>query len=284
MKINLPKDKHIGLIFEPRSGSHAFRNYISPSLGHLDLKEFLNPHIRPSKFIIDKNKKSLQIIVNQRNGEWLDESDMNTENFDKMVASDWIDTQLATLDDMASIDHFSIFSILIKNTLSYHPTVLEKIKNNPNIFLIRLKRIDVLYGLISLEICKYTNIWHNFNQENTFSRENIKGKLNIPLDVIKDHLEMYIRSEYVIKETFGDIPVIYYEQWQNNIRNLNKILNIPNKILSVDYQKFTGNYKNLISNLAEIENYYKEFVIEHSEYFQDQHIKDILSDSVNEFH
>jgi hypothetical protein len=279
MKIILPNHKHIGLIFEPRSGSTAFRNYVAPLLNFIDLEEFLNPHKIPPKLVIDKNKRSTAVIVDQKSGIFIDK-----QIVDKTVSNDWINTQLTTLDDMASIGHYSIFGLLIKNTISDHPVVLEKIKNNSNIFFLRLKRIDVLYGIISLEISKFTDIWHNLDQENTFNRENIQGKLFVPLDLIKYHLELYIKSEQVIKEIVGEIPVIYYEQWQNNIRNLNKILNLPNKLVSVDYQKFAGNYKDIISNIDEIEDYYKEFVNKHSEYFHDEHIKNLLSKSINEFY
>ena len=279
MKITLPKDKHIGIIIEPRSGSHAFRNYISSSLKYIDLGEFINPLHRAPILIIDKNKNSVQKVADPKAG-------MTPDNwqFNETIANNWIDKQLTILNDMANIDRFAIFSIVIKNALSYYPAVLEKIKNNPNIYFIRLKRIDILYSIISIEMCKHTNIWHNIDHQNKFSRELIKHKFDIPLDVIKDHLEMYIKCERLVEEIFDNTPVIHYEQWQNNIRNLHKVLDLPNKLVSVDYQKFTGNYKNLISNIVDIENYYKEFVMEHFEYFQDQHIKDILSDYVNEFH
>lgn len=263
LEFELPRDKHIGIILDPRSGSHAFRNYVSSSLDILNMGEFLNPIIHSVNLVIDKDKKSVYTITDQRYGRPLNKS------FDKILINKWINEKVKILDDMSEINQFGIFSIVIKNTLSYFPDVVETIKKNPNIFFIRLKRKDILYSMISIELSNYTEIWHNIDHKNTFSRENIKDKIYIPIDVINGHLEMYIKCECLIEEIFGEVPVVYYEYWKNNIRNLNKILNLPNKLVSVDYQKFAGNYRNLISNITEIEDYYQEFVDKHSEYFQD---------------
>jgi hypothetical protein len=277
MKINLPKNKHIAVILEPRSGSHAFRNYISSSLDILNLGEFLNP-INPQQAVtIDKNKKTALTFkdVFRRDSDF---------DFDNIKINNWVDKSLTILNDVASVEHYAIFSLLIKNVLCCYPDVIRKIKNNPNIDFIRLKRIDVLYGIVSIEICKYTEIWHNIDQRDTFSRVNMKNKLNIPIDEIKFHLEMYIKCENLIKEIFGNVPVIYYEQWQNNIRNLNKIITLPNKLISIELTKFAGDYRDLISNINEIEDYYREFVKEHSEYFHHDHVNTILSQSINELY
>lgn len=274
MKIYLPTDKHIGIILDPRSGSHAFRDYVSASLEILNMGEFLNPNIRTLNLLVDKNKKSVHKIPDHRYGFPID-----TE-YNEILINEWIDEKLNVLNDMSSIDQFGIFSILIKNTLSYFPDIIKKIKGNHNTYFIRLKRADVLYSIISIEICKHTNIWHNIDHENTFSRENIKDKINIPLDIINTHLEMYVKCEKLIEEIFGKVPIVYYEQWQNNIRNLNMILNLPNKFVSIDYQKFIGNYKNLISNIDEIEEYYDKFVNRHSEYFQDQQTRNLLLNTI----
>ena len=260
IKFSLPVDKHIGIILDPRSGSHAFRNYVSSSLDILNMGEFLNPMIHSLNLLVDKNKKFVYTVPDQRYGRPL-------QLVNETLIDQWIDEKIKILDEMSSIDQFGIFSIVLKNTLSYFPDVIKKIKNNSNIHFIRLKRIDVLYGIISIEICKHTDIWHNVDHTNTFSRENIKDKINIPLDVINKHLEMYIKCESLVEEIFGKVPILYYEQWQNNIRNLNKILNLPNKLVSIDYQKFTGNYKNLILNIDEIEDHYEEFVNKHPEHF-----------------
>jgi hypothetical protein len=281
MKINLPKDKHIAIILEPRSGSSVFRNYISSSLGHIDLKEMMNPLHPQTHMSIDKNTKTVSAFMNSYA---FDNIPIYNTEFDEIVLDDWANKNLTMLNDMASIERFAIFSLMIKNILCDYPDIIKKIKNNANMHFIRLKRMDVLYGIISIEICGYTNIWHNKNQEHTFSRVNIKNKFNLPLDWIKFHLDMYIKCEGLIREIFGNVPVLYYEQWQNNIRNLNKIIDLPNKLVSVEYQKFVGNYKDLISNIDEIEDYYKEFVNNHSEYFQDEHVKNVLSNSINEFY
>jgi len=277
MKINLPKNKHIAVILEPRSGSHAFRNYISSSLDILNLGEFLNPINPQQTVVVDKNKKTALTFkdVFRRDSVF---------DFDNIKINNWADKSLTILNDVASVDHYAIFSLLIKNVLSCYPDVIRKIKNNSNIDFIRLKRIDVLYGIVYIEICKYTEIWHNIDQRDTFSRVNIKNKINIPIDEIKFHLEMYIKCENLIKEIFGNVPVIYYEQWQNNIRNLNKIITLPNKLISIEFSKFAGDYRDLISNINEIEDYYREFVKEHSEYFHDAHVNTILSQSINELY
>ena len=260
-KINIPKDKHLGIIIDPRSGSHAFRDYISSALSIPNLSEFLNPIVYQPCFFIDKNKKTIHRLPNDKNGE------QRFKIFNESVIKQWADERLDELSNITDIDQYGVFSILIKDVLSYYPEIVEKIKQRPDIYFIRLKRADVLYAIISIELSRYTNIWHNKNQNHTFSRENIKDKIEIPLDTIIDHLTSLIDAEKIIEKIFKGIPVIYYEQWQNNIRNINKILNLPNKIVSVNFHKFTGNYKNLISNIDEIEKYYEQFVNEHPQHF-----------------
>lgn len=281
MKINLPKDKHIGILLEPRSGSHAFRNYVSSCLDYIDLVEMFNPIHRPMNLSIDKDKKILGCSLNSL--EMANSEPKFKENLDESYLSQWADKYLIALNDMASIDYYAIFSIVIRNELHQYPEIIKRIKNNPNIYFIRLNRIDMLYGTLSMAISKYTKIWHNVEQKHTFSRVNME-KINLPLDGIENNLKLYVKTEKVIREIFGEVPVIYYEHWQNNIRNLNKIVNVPNKLVSLDYEKFAGNYKDLILNIDEIEDYYREFVNENSEYFQDDHVRNVLSNSKNEFH
>jgi len=262
IKIELPKNKHIGLIFDPRSGSHAFRNYISSTLTISNLSEFLNPQVNPLHISVDKNKKVIyQYFTNDV------EKNPKYELFNNTNINHWANEKFNLLDDMTHLDIFGIFGIMIRNTLSSYPEIIKKIKERSDIYFIRSKRADVLYSIISIEISKHTTIWHNTDDKNTFSRVNIKDKFDIPVNTIKKHLEMYIKCENLIEEIFDEMPVIYYEQWQNNIRNLNKILTLPNKLVSIGYQKFSGNYKNLISNIDDIENYYEKFVNEHPEYF-----------------
>ena len=178
-----------------------------------------------------------------------------------------LNERFTTLTEMSEISKFAIFSIFVKDVLRYYPNTVRQIKQRSDIFFVRLKRADVLYSIISIELSKHTNIWHNIDNTNTFSRENLKEKIEIPLNNMQTHLERYVNAEILIKDIFEGVPTIYYEQWQNNLSKLNTILNLPNKLISVIHQKFTGNYKNLISNITEIEDYYEEFVNNHSEYF-----------------
>lgn len=261
VKIYLPKDKHIGILIDPRSGSHALRDYVSTSLNILNLGEFLNPQVHQAQLKIDKNKKEIFRLRNEIDGK------PRFEEFTKSFIDNWITERFTSLTEMLDINEFAIFSIFVKDVLSHYPNTVKQIKQRPDIFFIRLKRADVLYSIISIEISKHTNIWHNVDHTNTFSRENLKEKIKISLDDIKTHLERHINAETLVKDIFEEIPVIYYEQWQNNIRNLNNILNLPNKFTSIHYQKFVGNYKNLVSNIIEIEDYYREFVNKHSEHF-----------------
>jgi hypothetical protein len=262
LKINLPNDKHIGLIFDPRSGSHIFRNYISELLNILDLNEFLNPLVHPIKVSVDKIEKKVFYSIDHKSGK-----KFNFETFNEITINKWANDRIDVINDMTEIGLFSMFGILLKNTLSSYPDIVKKIKQRPDIYFIRLKRADVLYSILSIEISRYTTIWHNIDNVNVHSRKQIKDKIEIPIDVINNHLKMYTDCEDLIKKIFDEMPIIYYEQWQNNIHNLNKILKIPNKIISIDFQKFEGNYKDLISNIDEIENHYAEFVNDHPKYF-----------------
>jgi hypothetical protein len=261
MKIILPNNKHIGIIMEPRSGSHALREYVISALEIFNLGEFLNPYIHTARLVIDKNKRIVHRLSDKKDGT------SNYDITDKETLDQWIEQKFSELDDMTSINEFGMFSIIIRNLLVHYPEIVKRIQQRPDMYFIRLKRADVLYSIISLEICKHTNIWHNKDQVNTFSREQIKNKIEIPLNVINDHLEMYIKCEQLVEEIFGTVPEIYYEQWQNRLSNISKIIQLPNRIIPVGYQKFVGNYKNLISNIDEIEDHYERFVNENYTYF-----------------
>jgi hypothetical protein len=42
---------------------------------------------------------------------------------------------------------------------------------------------------------------------------------------------------------------------------------IPKQLVSFPVNKFSGNYKDLVTNIDEIEEFYEDFVNEHKEYF-----------------
>jgi len=260
--------KHIGLIFQPRSGSHVVRHYLSVASNRIDLGELFNPAVNTYR---ESDIDFLEKTIN-----------LHTENIDNVGTSsglitkdeflDAAKTNASLLDKLSGSKINSVFGILTHSYKDCMTDFAEIIKST-NTQLVRLERADVLSSIISLQVAKKSNRWHNptFRDPNLapYDIEITKTKqLRFSLtDLLKD-LEKYVTNYQLVNQIYGELPIIYYEQFQNNVSNLrNLFAGIPKRIVSIPFNKIGVNYKSLIPNLDDIEDLYETFVNDNKEYF-----------------
>jgi len=254
--IKLKENKHLGILFQPRSGSHVLRNFLSNMTSRLDLGEYLSTNSVNLEFNI---KEDGYTIIDKSNRGKLAPTLTNDER------KDVLDTNLNTLQKMSDIGLYSVFGMPIGNHLKFYPEFSKILSSRQDIQLISLLRADVLYSIISIVICLRTQIWHNYSSKPV----NRKAEsFYLPIDGLEKDLNQYIRALQDIEQNFNNVEVLYYEEFQFNVNSLrNKFDGFPKRIISMPWSKFQGNYKDLIINLKEVENYYEQFVNEHREYF-----------------
>lgn len=259
MSILIQPDKHIALIMQPRSGSHVLRHFLSEALGYDNALELFNDLL--SVYYVEINDNS----TTYHNGGNIMPSDL-TEQGLIMRSND----HLMMLNRLATKKQFAVFGVCINSYWKHNNTLTNSISLHPNIQSIRLERADVLYSILSVVMSKVTGIWHNTSRENNInamSRKKIKPAV-IDINYIEEELNEYLSVTDEIYKNFGELPIIYYEQFQNSLSSMKDLFdNIPRKLISIPFNKFVGNYKDLITNLDEVENLYEQFVNEHKDYF-----------------
>lgn len=256
-QIEILNNKHLGIIFQPRSGSHVLREYMCKLLNRENLHEFFNPRISLPEISIENN------IVKQIGSV----ESINPRPYAEEKSS--ILNKIEILQNLSNNEKYGVASIYSAAYPKYYQksasSLLELIAQQQNIQFIELDRADVLYSIISLFISAKTDVFHNTDQQ-----MKLRSNFNLHMDMtyVEEHLQTYIDNKNLTKQHFENIPIIYYEQYQNKITNiLNLFTGIPKKIVGLGINKFKGNHKELISNINEVEDYYEEFVNKHSEYF-----------------
>lgn len=255
--IHIPSDKHIGLLFQPRSGSHVLRFFLSAATGRTNLNECFNHYL---------STKSNRIIPAG----------------DQFLVGNFNEPILLTPDQMyqRSVDHmrslslmsekraYTIFSILPRSFSKEYPQLNNMLASRDDIFFIRLERADVLYSILSRIVCLQNDVWHNDVLRNDAKMlPRIHRKYVFPIDELETELYDYIKTSNTISENYT-APVLYYEQFQSSPASLRKLFDgIPQLILSSPVNKFAGNYKVQVENLSEVEEFYEQFVNDNAECF-----------------
>jgi len=256
--IEIENNKHLGIIFQPRSGSHVLRRYMCGLLNRVDLLEWYNVYIIPPKIsiknnLMDYDENTEGPFTNKNIGTHLEEKTRLVEN-------------IKILKDLSDIKEYGVATI---QSTSYVERewldMLELIAHQQNMQFINLDRADVLYSIISLFLSMKTMEFHNQTQYTILRNVDVK---HLPLEQLHSLLQNYIDNKDAVKKYFGNISTIYYEQYQHKVSNIiNLFTGIPKKIVGIGLNKFKGNHKEMISNIDEVEDYYEEFVNKHSEYF-----------------
>jgi hypothetical protein len=225
----------IGELFNPFADAGAWEIKTDPFTGTTYIQIEHDP-----KYIVETNKRVLQV----------------QENID-------------LLTKVTDTGHTGVFGV----TLEYYLDIIEEVAplllQSDNIQFIKLERADVLFSILSLNIATNTGNFHNTVVPNTRTHSRTAPEpINISIERFTNVLDRYIRRQQVITEYVGDVPTIYYEQFQSNVSNLRNMFNgIPHRIISSPYLKVGLNYKSFIKNLLEVEDCYEQFVNEHKEYF-----------------
>jgi len=170
------------------------------------------------------------------------------------------------LQDLEAIQQYGITTVQTTGFIeSGYTELIELIAQEKNTQFIFLDRADVLYSLISLRLSLHKIEFHNSSD---VAKIRNYEPLPFSINTLSKLLEAYIKNKDAVNKYFGDIPIIYYEQYQHRVSNiLNLFTGIPKKIVSVEINKWQGNHKDMISNIDEVEDYYEEFVNKYPEYF-----------------
>ena len=253
--ITLQPNKHIGLLFQPRSGSHLLRGYLAELANLADLGEIFNHDGGTQKRFQITNSTATTVTLH------------DTMDSSKLPTIDRFNRSLGHIDVLNTLhekDIHAVFTVLLRSFSAEFPQLVTKLSSNPNIQFIRLERADVLYSIISVILAIRSEIWHNPSASNL---ERPQTSFKVSLSVLTRMLTEYIDGYRDIENNFS-APIIYYEQFQHRVANiLNLVDGVPKVIYSVRVNKISGNYKESIENLSEVEDLYEQFVNDHKEYF-----------------
>ncbi len=253
MNINL--NKHIAILFHPRSGSTVLRFYLSGALKYENIGEFFNSKL-PS-YLIKINGSSLS-FTDRADKPFVDDAEFVTE----------ANGNLRILSELTEKKIFSVFGVNVLPTFESYPNLLSLLDSRDDIQFIRLERADVLYSMLSILVAHLTTVWHIPPNESLPSFEREITPFVIDLDWLHNHLMMFIKAKTVMNNQLADrVSTVYYEQFQNSPSNLTRIFTgIPRRLTSIPIP-FKGQYKSYIQNLDEVENLYEQFVNDHKEFF-----------------
>lgn len=260
-------NKHIGLLFQPRSGSHVVRHYLSEITDRLDLGELFNPFSR-----IYRKTGDPQLSISTAKSVPLPSKD-NTEEENILLDTLILEhaaTNASILNELSAVNKNAVFGI---NNLSYlHcASAAVKIIKSTDTQFIRLERADVLSSIISLMVAKTSGRWHNPvlapGEILPYDIEITKSKRLVIPDMLF-LLQSYVDNLKSMQQHYGELPVMYYEEFQHNVSNLrNMFTGIPNRIVSIPFKRMGLNYKEVVANLDDMEDLYENFVNENKEFF-----------------
>lgn len=252
-KIYIQPNKHLGLVFRPRSGSHILRHYLSDLAERINIGEWVNHRVES----YDVRIRSGEVLVAPRG--------KPTTLQDQQLLQRSL-SNIELLDQLSELNVYTVFGVLTQSYMYKYPHLSTRLASRPDIQLIRVERADVLYSLISTEVAKASSMWHNMNETgSTLLRRSVD---NFKMNGLERALQMYIQEQDEIMKSFGNLQTIYYEQFQHTPAALRHLFSgIPQRIVSFPFNKFVGNHKGLISNLEEVEDCYEQFVNDHKEYF-----------------
>jgi len=254
MTIRIEQNQHIGFFFDARSGSTVLRHYLSIILNYINLPELFNLDLNDLKIRINDNN---EVDLNLPRV-WQENSLQEKRQFAK--------NYLDSLNFLSQTQKYSVFNIYVPSFIDECPDIVKDLSLRKDVQYFHLKRADVLYGIISTFISSEHNMFHNVNS--TKIKERIGNRFHISIKDIEKYLIWHVKKTQIIKKYFGDLPIIYYEQFQTKPVNImNLFENIPKKIININHNKFKGNHKDFIINLNEIEDYYEIFVNDNAEYF-----------------
>lgn len=256
-RIQIDETKSIGLLFQPRCGSHVVAHYLATQTNRGNLGELFNARLSINFSTEVKLRQLIPTIIDGGKPFLDHESDL--------VKREILNLRVGLIESLIHSNRQEVFKIYPNSYLTFYPELSARLKQCKHVQYILLARADVLYSMISAVISSTSDTFHNFNAKRVTHDVN---NLVIPRELITIAVNNYIMQADHIAKYFGEVPVVYYEQFQDNVQNLRKIFSgIPAEIISIPYNKFSGNHKSLIQNLDEVEYWFNEIVMNHQEYF-----------------
>lgn len=250
----LTNGTHIGILFDPRSGSHVFQHFLCEALNSSNYLELFNAGVT-IKLMENEvaTTGGLPPIIGDQN-----RIDILNKRFEWFTA-----TQPSSQ---------SVFKIYVESYCKIYPEFSSKLAGIDNCQFIRLKRADALSGILSALVANTTGIWHVDSNAAVSAIHNKWANVSrhIDLDELKNELTSLVDADKHIAQYFGQPRVVYYEEFQLRLLNICNIFpTIPRRLVGSHLSRITEkiSYKTCISNLDEVEDFYEQFVNEHKEYF-----------------
>lgn len=258
MTVNLVPNKHIGIIFQPRSGSTVLRSFLKESTTNYDAGELFNHEVKTTEIFIINNEP--QFIHHGKNLQGGLPPNMLYERSEKY---------LTYLSELTSIDRYLTFGIYLQSFMDHYPELIAQLSMRRDVQYFQLERADLLYSIISVSVSSLTKQFHNnITKNNSRMVKRDLPKFFVPVEEVERGCRRYIDKQKLIKKHFNQLPTLYYEQFQLRPANLmNLFRGIPKRLVSLSVNKFIGNYKDSVLNLDEIEDFYEQFVNDHIEFF-----------------
>lgn len=248
--ISIDPKKNIGIIFQARSGSSVLQYYLAQVLDAINLQEIFNCYI-PNDVVNAALSRVLNSSV--------------CPAYDVNTTPDLLE-RLPIINRINQIGKSCVFKLYIESYFKTSPEFSDLIKNKNTQFII-LDRADFLYSFISLFISQEEDSFHTVGNR-AKDRVPKHKKYEINKKILTDYLKLYIVQRRHIDEYFPGIPTLYYEQFQMSPTKICSLFTgIPKRLISIPLSKFSGNHKDHIENLIELEDIYEQFVNEHSDYF-----------------
>lgn len=266
--VDIDQTKHVGIIFQPRSGSHVLQHYLATVAEMYNSGEIFN---------LTMNLK-LNVPSDGRDPymgptDLIDPAALYLSLRGASLAAE-IAARRKAITALGATGRRTVFKLWPGAWMKPYPEVSEELAGSPEYQFIILQRADVLYSLISFAVSSMggtvatTASLSDFHNKTTIARPKIMTATYLALDWLKYKLSAYIEEQAHIARYFKDAPTIYYEEFQDSPAKLRKMFTgVPSEIVSIPYSKFLGNHKDIITNLAEVEDLYEQFVNEHKEYF-----------------
>ncbi len=257
MAIPIQPNKHIALLFEARSGSTVLRHFLATVLNYGNLNEYFNHRVGTDTLRIEGTDTYFTPGTGTRTN--LTDSELAARS----------KGHLEILNQLTAINRYMVFCVMENSYREAYPTLTNELSKRSDIQPIRLVRADYLYSIISIMVSRNTGQWHNsmVNSSLAVKKREVKP-FSVNIHLIEKMMLDYVISVDELNENFENAPIIYYEQFQTSPASMmNLFSGIPKKLVSVDLTKFSGNHKDLVENLDEVEDFYEQFVNDHKEYF-----------------
>lgn len=259
-KVAIAPNKHIALIFRPRSGSHILRKYLSATLGIHNFGEIFNLLHDFSSQIQFTDDNPPRVKVEHLNKNFFDLSQDNVQELQREVAR----KNIATLNKLTELGEWGVFGIHLSSFDKFYPELLNEILSRSDIQPIRLQRKDILYGMLSIMVSVKSE-FHNYDTDTIITRP--VEPFEVEKTKLIKFLDQHVRFCKNMDHQCPELPIIYYEQFQQTPTQLmNLFTGLPRKLVSIPYSRWGGNYRDLVTNIEEVEAWYSEYQSEHPEY------------------